>query len=65
MKIGDLIYHVDDRADKKSIVGIVLGFNSYNKHNTAYRAKILFTDRDYAEWWPLRELKHVEHNEGW
>ena len=60
MKVGDLIYHIDDWADKRPIVGIVVGFNLHNEWNTAYRVKILFTDKDHVEFWPVKVLKHVE-----
>jgi len=59
MKVGDLIYHIDDWADKKPIVGIVLDFGGIGDH----RAKIVFTDKDRPEWWPMKELRHVEQDE--
>jgi len=57
MKIGDLIYHVDDWADKKPIVGVVVGLGlSAGTGNV----RVLFTDKVEVETWPERELRHVE-----
>jgi hypothetical protein len=57
MKIGDLIYHVDDWSDKKPVVGIILAFASSPE---GHRAKIIFTDKTRPEWWRAAVLKHVE-----
>jgi len=59
MKVGDLIYHIDDWADKKPVVGVVLEFGS---SSGGHRAKIVFTDKGHPEWWPLKELRHVEQD---
>ena len=59
MKVGDLIYHVDDWADKKPVVGVVVGLEfSAGTGNV----RVLFTDKVEAETWPERELKHVEQD---
>jgi hypothetical protein len=65
MKVGDLIYHIDDWADKKPIVGIVLGSNLHSEWNPAYRVKIMFTDKNEIEWWSTKELRHVERDANW
>ena len=62
MKVGDLIYHIDDWADKKPIVGIILGFDRVTSKGD-HLQRVLFTDKTEPELWPERELKHVEHNE--
>jgi hypothetical protein len=59
MKVGDLIYHVDDWADKKPVVGVVLEFGS---RRLLHHAKIVFTDKYHPEWWPLKWLRHVEQD---
>jgi hypothetical protein len=59
MKVGDLIYHVDDWADKKPVVGIILAFTSSFE---GHRAKIIFTDKNWPEWWPAKVLRHVEQH---
>jgi len=64
VKVGDLIYHIDDWADKKPVVGVVLGFNFHNGEISSHGVKIIFTDKTYPEWWPQKELRHVEHDEG-
>jgi hypothetical protein len=64
VRVGDLIYHIRDWADKKPIVGIIVGFDqSFRGHDGAYRLKIKFTDRDDLEWWTSKELRYVERNE--
>ena len=60
MKVGDLIYHIDDWADKKPVVGIVVGLPSSTA--TDYLARVLFTDKTEAECWPRKELRHVEQS---
>lgn len=52
MKCGDLVYHVDDWADKKPVVGIILGLDGH-------LVKVTFTDKGHSEWWPKRELERV------
>jgi hypothetical protein len=60
MKVGDLIYHVDDWADKKPVVGVVVGLEFSAGTGSA---RVLFTDKVEAECWPQKELRHVEHDE--
>ena len=60
MKIGDLVYHVDDRSDGKSIVGIVVEVLHQGYEEPI---RVLFTDKAEAETWPERELKHVHTTE--
>jgi len=62
MNTGDLVYHVDDWTDKKPIVGLVLGFNSHNKWNSAYRVKVVFSDDNKIEWWPPSQLRFVDES---
>tara|TARA_B100000749_G_C18213947_1_gene377229 strand:+ start:410 stop:625 length:216 start_codon:yes stop_codon:yes gene_type:complete len=63
MKVGDLIYHVDDWNDKKPVVGLVLGFNLHNEGHPSYRVKIIFNDKNMIEWWPSPGLRRVELGE--
>ena len=49
MKVGDLIYHVDDWDDKKPVVGLVLGFNLHNEGHPSYRVKVIFNDKNKIE----------------
>ena len=59
MKVGDLIYHVDDWADKKPVVGVIVGFE-IDEIKISRMARVLFTDKIEAECWPQKELRHVE-----
>jgi len=55
MTVGDLVYHIDDWADMKPIVGVVLSFRSVASAKGG--VGVLFTDRVALEYWPKRELR--------
>lgn len=56
MKVGDLVYHHDDWADKKPIVGLVIGFGTCPVDFDKEAALILFTDSVTPEYWAMDTL---------
>ena len=60
MNPGELVYHIDDWADNKPVVGIVLGPARTACGTDFGTVCILFSDRSVVEVWSKKELKRVK-----
>jgi len=55
VKVGDLVWHIDDIKDGCATPGIVTGTYDDDPAVTE-EARVLFTDREYHEIHPMHEL---------
>ena len=56
MKVGDLVWHIDDVKDGCATPGIVTALHVDDTDDHPEEASVLFTDRGYNEVHPKYEL---------